>query len=120
MSSTVPPLVTADFILSAFFVPLPLRFVARMCLIPPEVSLPSVSNPAPLRARQFLMTTYSVGRFTRRPSQSLPDLIQKLSSLQSISQFSTNTHDEESISTPSVLGPWPPTLFCISNPSTLT
>ena len=29
------------------------------CRITPEVSLPTVTNPAPMRARYFLITTYS-------------------------------------------------------------
>src|SRR5215204_87090 len=103
----VPPRVVADFIRRPLSVFLATRSIARTCRMPPEVSLPSVTSPAPLLARLFLITTYSVERFTRRPSQSRPAFRQKLSSLQSISQFSINTHDEESTSTPSVLGPCP-------------
>src|SRR5678815_2644546 len=105
MSSITPPRVKADFIrkpLSVFFA---YRSVASTCRIPPEVSLPNVTSPPPLRARHFLISTYSVGLFTRRPSQSRPAFKQKLSSLQSISQFSINTQVDESTSTPSVLGP---------------
>src|SRR5215218_9382668 len=87
--------------------------------MPPEVSLPNVSRPPPLRAMHLRITTYSVGRLTRSPSQSLPAFRQKSSSLQSISQFSTNTHEEESMSTPSVLGPWPSSLLRMVTPSTV-
>src|SRR5215471_17276270 len=85
----------------------------------PDVSLPNVTNPAPRRAVHLRMTTYSVGLFTRKPSQSLPAFKQKLSSLQSISQFSINTQVEESMSIPSVLGPLPSSLFFIVTPSTV-
>src|SRR4051812_751806 len=84
--------------------------------MPPEVSLPNVKSPPPLRAMQLRITTYSVGRFTLSPSASRPDFKQKSSSLQSISQFSTSTHVDESISTPSVLGPFPSSLFFIVTP----
>src|SRR6187549_3304570 len=85
----------------------------------PLVSLPRVTSPAPRRAIHFLITTYSVGLFTRRPSQSLPAFKQKLSSLQSISQFSINVHVDESTSIPSVLGPLPSSLFFITTPFTV-
>src|SRR5690606_32181644 len=118
MSSTTPPRVLADLNLMPTLVPCARRFLAKICRIPPEVSLPEVISPPPRRDTQFWIRTYSVGRFMRRPSQSLPDLIQKLSSLQSISAFCTNIHDEESISMPSVLGTCPPILFCTTIPST--
>ena len=119
MSSTVPPLVLADLNLSPTPVPCALRFCASRCLIPPEVSLPKVISPPPFREIQLRITTYSVGRLTLRPSQSRPALRQKLSSLQSISQFCTRTKVDESISIPSVLGPLPPILFRITTPSTV-
>src|SRR6187397_3687778 len=85
----------------------------------PLVSLPRVTSPAPRRAIHLRITTYSVGLFTRSPSQSLPAFKQKLSSLQSMSQFSTKVHVEESTSTPSVLGPLPSSLFLITTPFTV-
>src|SRR5882757_5697391 len=88
--------------------------------MPPEVSLPRVSRPPPLRAMHLRMTTYSVGRFTRSPSQSRPDLRQKSSSLQSMSQFCINTQVEESTSMPSVLGPLPSSLLRTTMPSAVT
>src|SRR6187551_1773419 len=90
-----------------------------MWRILPDVSLPRVTSPAPRWAVHFLITTYSVGLFTRRPSQSLPAFRQKLSSLQSISQFSINVQVEESTSIPSVLGPLPSSLFFMVTPSTV-
>src|SRR5215831_14975400 len=90
-----------------------------MCRILPDVSLPNVTNPAPRRAVDLRITTYSVGLLTRNPSQSLPAFKQKLSSLQSMSQFSINIQVEESTSTPSVLGPLPSSLFFIVSPSTV-
>src|SRR4030095_208028 len=87
--------------------------------MPPLVSLPNVTSPAPRRAMHLRMTTYSVDLFTRSPSQSLPAFKQKLSSLQSISQFSINVHVEESTSIPSVLGPLPSSLFFITTPFTV-
>src|SRR6266540_877874 len=107
----VPPRVVADLIRNPLSVFLAVRSVANTCRIPPDVSLPSVTNPAPLLARHFLITIYSAGLFTRNPSQSRPAFKQKLSSLQSISQFWINIQLEESTSTPSVLGPWPSSLF---------
>src|SRR6187401_3657849 len=85
----------------------------------PLVSLPNVTSPAPRRAIHLRITTYSVGLFTRSPSQSLPAFKQKLSSLQSISQFSINVHVEESTSIPSVLGPLPSSLFFMITPFTV-
>src|SRR6187551_2283144 len=90
-----------------------------MWRILPDVSLPRVTSPAPRWAVHFLITTYSVGLFTRRPSQSLPAFKQKLSSLQSMSQFSINDQVEESTSMPSVLGPFPSSLFLTVIPSTV-
>src|SRR5678815_5163580 len=86
----------------------------------PLVSLPNVTSPAPRRAMHLRITTYSVGLFTRSPSQSLPAFKQKLSSLQSISQFSINVYVEESTSMPSVLGPLPSSLFFITTPVSYT
>src|SRR5207249_1833583 len=99
-----PPRVVADFICSPLPVPFPYKLVAYTWRMPPEVSLPSVNKPPPLRAIQLRITMYSVGLFTRKPSQSRPAFKQKSSSLQSMSQFSISTQVEESTSTPSVLG----------------
>src|SRR6187549_2722610 len=95
------------------------RSVASTWRMPPEVSLPNVTSPAPRRATHLRITTYSVGLFTLRPSQSRPAFRQKLSSLQSISQFSINVQVEESTSIPSVLGPLPSSLFFITTPFTV-
>ena len=106
----------ALFSLSTVEVPSASRLYPNILRILPEVSLPQVMRPAPLRAIQLRITIFSVGRFTRRPSASRPDLMQILSSLQSMSQFSTNTWVDESMSMPSVLGPCPPILLLIVNP----
>ena len=118
-SSTVPPRLVADLMLSPFLVPKPLILETKTCPISPLVSLPMVNNPEPASATQSRITTYSVGRSTRRPSQSRPAFKQKLSSLQSMSQFCTRIYLEESMSIPSVLGPWPPILFLMVKPSTV-
>ena len=91
-----------------------------MCRIPPEVSLPKVIPAVPFRTVMSRTTTFSVGRFTRKPSASLPDFNTMASSLFSISQFSTRTFEEESTSTPSVLGPTPPMLLRMVSPPTFT
>src|SRR5690554_18755 len=100
-------------------VPFALRSCASTYRMPPEVSLPQVKSPPPALDMQLRITTYSVGLFTRSPSASRPALRQKLSSLQSISLFSTRIKEEESISMPSVLGPCPPILLRIVIPSTV-
>src|SRR5664280_826982 len=101
-------------------VPLAVMLYASTFLIPPDVSLPQVIRPAPFLAMQSWITIYSVGLLTRMPSASRPALRQKSSSLQSISQFLTSIHDDESMSMPSVLGPLPSTLLRIVIPSTVT
>ena len=117
--STVPPRLKALFKRNTVDVPCAFRSLQRIFRMLPDVSLPQVTNPAPLRAVQLRITTFSVGRFTRSPSASLPDLIQMLSSLQSMIQSSIRIFVDESISIPSVLGPCPPILLSTVIPLTV-
>src|SRR5436190_14999131 len=67
----------------------------RTFRIPPAVSLPKQTRPAACPTRQLRITTFSVGRSTRRPSPSRPAFKQMASSSHSISQPSTSTRSEE-------------------------
>jgi len=87
---------------------------------PPEVSLPMVKPAEPTVTSELRITMFSLGRFTRNPSPSRPDLMTSASSLAWMSARSTRTFLEESMSTPSVLGMRPVSFirFRIFTPST--
>ena len=98
-----PCLTLEDLILKPQSVPLKWISLIVIFSIPPETSLPIVI-PNPLLMVQSLMRMSFDGLPTLNPSWSLPDLIQILSSLQSVTHFSMITLQLESISIPSVLG----------------
>ena len=80
-----------------------LGVISKTFRMQPEVSLPQVISPAPLRAMHPTNNEiFSVGRFTRtRPSASLPAFRQILSSLLICPQFSIGILVLESMSIPS-------------------
>ncbi|MNC46142.1 hypothetical protein D3C75_951470 [compost metagenome] len=87
---------------------------------PPDVSLPKVMPAWASRTMQSRTFTWRQGRATRSPSQSRPALMHRASSLTAMSQRSTSTRSDESISIPSVEGPRPPRLLRMIRSDTFT
>ena len=83
---------------------------AKMLRAPPEISLPMTTPPWPSFMVQSRITTFSIGRFTRRPSSLRPDLSAMQSSPVSNVQPSMRTSRQHSGSQPSLFGPWLRTL----------
>ncbi len=93
-------------------VPLNTHRVRYTSFIPAAVSLPHVMPPWPFSARQWRITTFSVGLPTRMPSSALPLFSVKQSSPQFSVEYSISTFLHDDMSMPSPLGT--PTEFTVT------
>ena len=100
--STIPPRPRVDLKRRPTSVPRNWQFSTRMFLTPPLISEPTTKPPCPAKTVQPSTTTFSQGRPRRRPSLSLPLLMQMPSSPASNFELTMRAflHDSKSRASP--------------------